>query len=73
MCIRDRCKRYRGTVGEAVVRDLYGTMMHASATYAYLVTTGAISDEARRWALGKPIQLIDGPQLVELTKSNGIL
>ncbi len=68
-----QCKRYRGTVGEAVVRDLYGTMMHASATYAYLVTTGAISDEARRWALGKPIQLIDGPQLVELTKSNGIL
>jgi restriction system protein len=68
-----QCKRYRGTVGEAVVRDLYGTMMHAGATYGYLVTTGAISDEARRWALGKPIQLIDGPQLVELTKSNGIL
>ena len=68
-----QCKRYRGTVGEAVVRDLYGTMMHANATYAYLVTTGAISDEARRWAQGKPIDLIDGPQLVELTKSKGSL
>lgn len=68
-----QCKRYRGTVGEPIVRDLYGTMIHTGATYAYLVATGAISDEARRWALGKPMQLIDGPQLVELTKSNGVL
>lgn len=68
-----QCKRYRGTVGEAVVRDLYGTMIHAGATFAYLVTTGAISHEARRWALGKPIELIDGSQLVELAKSDGIL
>jgi restriction system protein len=68
-----QCKRYRGTVGEAVVRDLYGTMIHAGANFAYLVTTGAISHEARRWALGKPIELIDGVQLVELAKSDGIL
>lgn len=68
-----QCKRYRGTVGAAVVRDLYGTMIHSEATFAYLVTTGAISDDARRWASGKPIELIDGPQLVELTKSDGIL
>lgn len=68
-----QCKRYRGTVGEAIVRDLYGTMMHAGANYGYLVTTGSISEEARRWAMGKPIELIDGPQLVELTKSDGIL
>lgn len=68
-----QCKRYRGTVGAAVVRDLYGTMIHTGATFAYLVTTGAISEDARRWASGKPIELIDGPQLVELTKSDGIL
>ncbi|HHY56729.1 MAG TPA: restriction endonuclease [Chloroflexi bacterium] len=68
-----QCKRYRGTVGAAVVRDLYGTMIHTGATFAYLVTTGAISDDARRWASGKPIELIDGPQLVELTKSDGTL
>lgn len=68
-----QCKRYRGTVGVAVVRDLYGVMIHMGATFAYLVTTGAISEDARRWASGKPIELIDGPQLVELTKSDGIL
>lgn len=62
-----QCKRYRGTVGEAVVRDLYGTMIHNDALMAFLVTTGSISDAARRWAMGKPIGLIDGPRLVELS------
>lgn len=68
-----QCKRYRSTVGAGVVRELYGTMIHEGATYAYLVTSGPISDEARRWAMGKPIELIDGAQLVELSKTNGIL
>ncbi len=68
-----QCKRYRGTVGASIVRELYGTMMHENATYAYLVTSGPISEEARRWAMGKEIELIDGQQLVELSKNNGIL
>jgi restriction system protein len=64
-----QCKRYRNsTVGASVVRDLYGTMMHEGAVYGYLVTSGPISEEARRWAAGKPMQLIDGKQLVELSK-----
>ena len=62
-----QCKRYKGTVGEAVVRDLYGTMIHADATMAYLVTTGTISDDARRWAAGKPIGLLDGTDVVRLS------
>ncbi len=64
-----QCKRYRGSVGEATVRDLYGTMMHSGAAQAFLVTTGSISAEARRWAAGKPIHLIDGARLVELARS----
>lgn len=64
-----QCKRYRGTVGEPIVRDLYGTMIHNDALMAFLVTTGSISDAARRWAAGKPIGLIDGPQLVELSRA----
>ncbi len=68
-----QCKRYRGTVGAGVVRELYGTMIHEGATYAYLVTSGAISNDARRWAMGKPMELIDGAQLVELSKTDGIL
>jgi restriction system protein len=63
-----QCKRYRGTVGEHTVRDLYGTMMHENAGFAWLVTTGAISRQAREWAEGKPMALWDGRQLEELAR-----
>ena len=42
------------------MRDLYGTMVRNGAIYAYLVTTGTISNEARTWAAGQPLSLIDG-------------
>ena len=63
-----QCKRYRGTVGEPIVRDLYGTMMHENADNGWLVTTGAISRQAREWAIGKPIELLDGQTLVALAR-----
>ena len=68
-----QCKRYRNTVGEAIVRDLYGTMLHSEAMMAYLITTSNISDAARRWAAGKPISLIDGTQLVELGRAEPVV
>ena len=55
-----QCKRYRGTVGEPTVRDLYGTLMHENSDHGWLVTTGGISRQAREWATGKPIDLWDG-------------
>lgn len=61
-----QCKRYRGAVGEAAVRDLYGVMQHEAAPRGFLVTTGSISAAAGRWAQGKPIELIDGPRLALL-------
>jgi restriction system protein len=64
-----QCKRYRSTVGEETVRDLYGALIHSGAEYAFLVTTGSISQPARVWAADKPIDLIDGPQLVALARS----
>jgi restriction system protein len=64
-----QCKRYRSTVGEEIVRDLYGTMMHSGADRAFLVTTSAISPAAWRWAAGKPIELIDGARLVQLGRA----
>jgi restriction system protein len=63
-----QCKRYRGTVGEPVVRDLYGTLIHESADCGWLVTTGGISRQAREWSNGKPIELWDGQKLVELAR-----
>ncbi len=64
-----QCKRYRGPVGQPVVRDLYGTMLHVGADEAYLVTTGHITRAARRWAQGKPIHLVDGVRLVEWART----
>lgn len=61
-----QCKRYRGTVGEPIVRDLFGVIMHDGADRGYLVTTGRISHQARRWARGRPLELIDGERLVQL-------
>jgi len=65
-----QCKRYKGTVGAPAVRDLYGTMIHSDADMAYLVATGGISAEAYAWAAGKPIVLIDGDRLVDLSRSD---
>jgi restriction system protein len=64
-----QCKRYRGTVGEKIVRDLFGTLLHERASRAFLVTTADISDAAVKWSQGKPITLIDGDMLVEITSS----
>lgn len=63
-----QCKRYNGSVGEPVVRDLYGTMGHEGAQKAYLITTGSFTSQAKDWAVGKPIVLYDGPSLVKLIK-----
>ena len=60
-----QCKRYQGSVGQPVVRDLYGVMLHTGADEAYLVTTGSVTLAARRWAEGKPIHLVDQHRLVE--------
>jgi restriction system protein len=64
-----QCKRYSGSVGQPVVRDLYGVMLHTKSTEAYLVTTGTITQAAYRWAEGKPIHLVDGHRLVEWTRT----
>lgn len=57
-------KRYSGTVGQPTVRDLYGAMIHNQANEAMLVTTGTISHPAEQWAQDKPIQLIDGHEIM---------
>lgn len=64
-----QCKRYQGTVGEDVVRDLYGTLMHERVARAFLVTTGEVSEAAKLWTRGKPLTLIDGFTLLSIVSS----
>jgi restriction system protein len=63
-----QCKRYNGSVGEPVVRDLYGTMLHEEAQRAYLITTGSFTRQAQVWVTGKTIVLYDGEALIRLIR-----
>ena len=63
-----QCKRYSGSVGEPVVRDLYGTLLHEEAQRAYLITTGSFTRQATEWVQEKPIILYDGEGLVKLIR-----
>lgn len=61
-----QCKRYRDSVGEHYVRELYGVMTAEKADKAVLVTTAEITPPAEMWARGKPIELVDGRALMKL-------
>ncbi len=61
-----QCKRTKGSVGEPVLRDLYGTLHAKGAFGAFVVTTGAVSPQAKAWAAGKPITLVELPELQEM-------
>ncbi len=61
-----QCKRYRGKIGEPVVRDFYGALRASDANGGALITTGTITDSARLWAEGKPIHLYDGSQFLKV-------
>ena len=56
-------------MGEKIIRDLFGTLLHERASRAFLVTTAEISDAAYKWSQGKPITLIDGETLVAIATS----
>lgn len=61
-----QCKRYRDSVGESTIRELYGTMIHEKAHHAVLVTSAEITPPAEKWARNKPIDLVDGHALLKL-------
>ncbi|MBN2046990.1 MAG: restriction endonuclease [Anaerolineaceae bacterium] len=61
-----QCKRYKGKVGEPVIRDFFGAMQHEQAARGFVITTGTFTEHARSWAQGKPIILWDGPKLFAL-------
>ncbi|MYW64780.1 restriction endonuclease [Streptomyces sp. SID8379] len=65
-------KRYRGTVPPTAVRDLYGTVQDAGANKGVLVTTSGFGPGSHAFANGKPLELISGPELVDLLHRNGL-
>lgn len=66
-----QAKRYTNVVGVSAVRDLYGTILNEGAMKGILVTTSYFGNDAFEFANGKPIQLIDGGQLLGLLEKHG--
>ena len=66
-----QAKRYTNVVGVSAVRDLYGTLLNEGAMKGILVTTSYYGNDAYNFAEGKPIQLINGAQLLGLLEKHG--
>jgi restriction system protein len=69
-----QCKRHRGSVGSAAVRDFRGAMA-GRGDKGLLITTGSFTAEAQREATrdgAPPIDLIDGDALCDLLRQYGL-
>lgn len=65
-----QCKQWKVlSIGPAVIREMFGLMTAEKADEAIIVTSGRFTPEAQRFADGKPIRLIDGPELLALVQT----
>jgi hypothetical protein len=68
-----QCKQWSKPVGEPVLRDLYGAMMHDQAVRGWLWAPRGFSGPAKAWAQGKSIVLVDDAEinrLIEIAYKN---
>ena len=64
-----QCKRWKAyKVGVKPIRELYGVLAAEKADRAIFITSGVYTDEALRFAQGKPVELVDGAQLAEMLR-----
>lgn len=64
-----QCKQWRALkVGVTVVRELYGVMAADGATGGFVVTCGKFTDEAKAFANGRNVTLLDGGELEKLIR-----
>ena len=63
-------KRYKNTVGVSAVRDLFGTLQNEGASKGILVTTSGYGKASFEFAQNKPIELIDGGNLLYLLEEH---
>ena len=66
-----QAKRYTNVVGVSAVRDLYGTLLNEGAMKGILVTTSDYGPDAYKFAADKPIQLLNGNNLLHLLEQYG--
>jgi len=65
-----QCKQWQNRqVGVKVVREMYGLLVHHQAAAVKIVALGDYTSDARRFAHGKPIELIHGDELIATVRS----
>jgi restriction system protein len=65
-----QCKQWQTwQVGVKVVREMYGLLVHHQAAAVKIVALGDYTGDARRFAQGKPIELIHGGELIATVRS----
>jgi Restriction endonuclease len=65
-----RQRRSEDDAGVSAVRDLFGTMQNEGATKGILVTTSGYGQASHDFANGKPLELIDGGNLLYLLEEH---
>lgn len=64
-----QCKQWKTQrVDVKIVREMYGLLAHHSAAAVKIVAVGAYTVDARRFAQGKPIELIHGEALLAMVR-----
>jgi restriction system protein len=64
-----QCKQWKAfSVDAPVIREMFGIMTAERADEAIIVTSGKFTSEAESFAQGKPIRLVDGPDLLKLVR-----
>lgn len=62
-----QCKQWRAQrVGVEVVRELYGAMAAEGATGGFVVTSGRFTEEAKAFARGRNVKLLEGDAVGKL-------
>lgn len=62
-----QCKQWKvAKVGVATVRELYGVMTAERAVGGFVVASGAFSEEAKNFAEGRSIRLVDAKKLRQM-------
>lgn len=62
-----QCKQWKSTrVGVAIVRELYGVMAAEGAVGGFVVASGDFTDDAREFAAGRSIELVDTKKVLDM-------
>ena len=61
-----QCKRYKGSVGVPVIREMFGVMVAEKFDGVYIMTSGKFTKESWAFAKGKPMKLISGEALARI-------